>query len=515
MQTQSEASTAFSLDDITKTFGGTRALKGVTITLAPGTVHALVGENGAGKSTALSVLAGKITPTSGRIITPIGAVESLTPRRARSMGIHAVYQELTVVPALTPAANVFLGAEERRAGVLRDRAMRRAYVELCERVGVKVATARRAGDLSVAEQQTLEILRAVRSNAKVILFDEPTAALAESERLAFFRVVKQLRDSGVALAFVSHNLEEVLENSDDITVFRDGLVVDERPSREWTKALLVQAMLGSSQSAGMDRRPEKSAAMISRKPLLEVRQLRTRKNDQPIDFTLYAGEILGIAGLVGSGRTSLLRALAGLDPEARGELVIQGKVRSLPWSVRKARRSGLSLLPEDRKTQGLALRLSASSNVSMGEAGKASTLGFIQAGTMREMCSSAVSGLGFDTSRLPAPAWTFSGGNQQKLLLGRWILSHHLLLLADEPSRGVDVGVRAQIEEALRAFTDRGCGVILVSSELEEVAALSDRIIVLHQGRAVATLRSGYDDTSVDHLLRLAFGSNQATGEEA
>ncbi len=495
----------YGLLGITKSFGGTRALKGIDLTIQPGRVHALVGENGAGKSTALGVLAGRIFPTTGLIRTPDGEFQGLTPKRARGIGIHAVYQELTIVPALSPQANVFLGSELRTAGFLRNGEMRQQYVDLCERVGVRVSHASRAGSLSVAEQQMLEILRAVRSNARVILFDEPTAALAASERTAFFRVVDQLKAEGVAIAFVSHNLDEVLAHSDDVTVFRDGEVVESASVGDSTKSTLVSAMLG----AALADRPVKEARRgpVPRDVLMSVTGLTTSKSASPQHFDLLRGEILGIAGLVGSGRTSLLRALAGLDSAAQGTVSIAGQQSTLPWSVRKAQHVGISLLPEDRKLQGLSMLLSATGNISMGQSNKAARLGFVNATTLREMCSDAVGGLGFDTRRLANPAWTFSGGNQQKLLLGRWIVASQPILLADEPSRGVDVGVREQIEDALREFTQQGRSVILVSSELEEVSALSDRILVMKSGEIVATLISGQDDTSVESLLRLAFGA--------
>lgn len=500
----------YGLLGITKSFGGTRALKGVDLTIRPGRVHALVGENGAGKSTALAVLAGRILPTTGLVQTPNGVFQGLTPKRARGIGIHAVYQELTIVPALSPQANVFLGSELRTAGFLRNGEMRQQYVDLCERVGVRASYASRAGSLSVAEQQMLEILRAVRSDARVILFDEPTAALAASERTAFFKVVEQLKAAGVAIAFVSHNLDEVLAHSDDITVFRDGEVVERASASESTKTTLVSAMLGAT----LADRPDKA---LKRSPvphdiLMSVTGLTTSKSASPQHFDLLRGEILGIAGLVGSGRTSLLRALAGLDGAAQGTVAVAGRQWALPWSVRKAQQVGISLLPEDRKLQGLSMLLSATGNISMGQSDKAARLGFVNATTLREMCSNAVGGLGFDTQRLGDPAWTFSGGNQQKLLLGRWIIASQPILLADEPSRGVDVGVREQIENALREFTQQGRSVILVSSELEEVSALSDRILVMKAGEIVATLISGQDDTSVESLLRLAFGATSREG---
>lgn len=495
----------YSLLGITKSFGGTRALKGIDLTIQPGRVHALVGENGAGKSTALGVMAGRISPTTGLIQTPLGEFQGLTPKRARGIGIHAVYQELTIVPALSPQANVFLGSELRTAGFLRAGEMRQQYVDLCERVGVRASTASRAGSLSVAEQQMLEILRAVRSNARVILFDEPTAALAASERTAFFRLVDQLKTEGVAIAFVSHNLDEVLAHSDEVTVFRDGEVVERASAGDATKSDLVSAMLGATLADRPVRNRKQSPA--PRDVLLSVTNLTTSKSASPQDFDLLRGEILGIAGLVGSGRTSLLRALAGLDSAAQGTVAMEGQQWMLPWTVRKAQQVGLSLLPEDRKLQGLSLRLSAAGNISMGQSDKAARFGFVNATSLREMCSSAVGGLGFDTQRLGSPAWTFSGGNQQKLLLGRWIVASQPILLADEPSRGVDVGVREQIENALRDFTQQGRSVILVSSELEEVSALSDRILVMKSGEIVATLVSGQDDTSVENLLRLAFGA--------
>jgi ABC-type sugar transport system ATPase subunit len=481
----------------------------------PGQIQALVGENGAGKSTCLGLVAGRLTPSSGTIYVQGEPLELGSPRASRRAGIHAIYQELTIVPGLSPEANVFLGQNLARRGWLQEKEMRVSYAELCDRLGVEPSRTRRSGALSVADQQLLEIMRAVVSSAQAILLDEPTASLAQAEREALFQTLHQLRSHGLALSLVSHNLDEVLENSDTITVFRDGSAVEGRPASEWTKRELVSSMLGSATrgadiAAGRGQSRSRAPKPVSQQPVLVVDSLTSAGVLHDISFELHRGEILGIAGLVGSGRTSLLRALAGLDGGATGVVAVDGSRAGPPRSVREARRRGIALLPEDRKNQGLVLARSAADNVTLGEWKGLSKLSFLPSRALNMSASKAAASVGFNADRIGAQASSLSGGNQQKLMLARWLYTEHAVLLADEPTRGVDVGAKADILVALEKIVAQGRSLIIVSSELEEVVGLSDRVLVMSRGRVVGLLDSADRAITVETILQMIFDSAAA-----
>ncbi len=491
-----------------KRFGAARALGGVDLDVRAGTVHALVGGNGAGKSTCLGLIAGRIPPTEGTVTvgeTPLGHGD---PREARQAGVATIYQELTIVPALSTQANVFLGVPHARGGWLAERRMRDEFVALCRRLDVQLPLDVPAGALSVADQQLLEILRALVSDPRVILFDEPTASLAQHEREVLFRVMRDLRDQGVAILFVSHNLDEVLEIADDVTVFRNGRRVAGGPAAQWTKPGLVAEMLGRPWSGAVtvsgdaDRRSQAASA-------LRVAGLAVPGALHPVDLEVGAGEILGVGGLVGSGRTTLLRALAGVAPHAHGACWIGGERTTLPTSAHAARRHGIALISEDRKSAGLLTRMSSMDNVVVSDLRAVSRWGFLSRRAVREAAGRAVEDLSFDLGRLATNAANLSGGNQQKLLLGRWRHCPPRVLLADEPTRGVDIGAKEDILRALRDLAVAGTAVIVVSSELEELVAVADRITVLAEGRQVGELRRDADPISVDAILGMAFRTEQ------
>jgi ABC-type sugar transport system ATPase subunit len=495
---------------VSKTYGATHALRDVTLDLAAGRVHALVGENGAGKSTCLGMAAGRVAPTSGTIEVAGEPLRPGDPRASRRAGVCAIYQELTIAPALSAQANVFLGNTEARFGVLREGAMRDRYLSLCEELGVQAHPDTPAGSLSVADQQMLEIMRAVLVDARALLFDEPTASLAETERVALFALIERLKRKGVAIALVSHNLDEVLEHSDDITVFRNGAAVASLAVDSWTKGELVGAMLGAeAETSPLARtlagRPAESRDGKSGAPVLRVEGMSSPGRIHDVSFELRHGEILGIAGLVGSGRSSLLRALAGLDPAVTGQMTLHGRELRMRGGVRRARRAGIALLPEDRKHQGLALRMTSADNVVLGEYGPIAKLGWLSDRPLRRAANDAAASVAFDTRRLRDPAGDLSGGNQQKLMLARWKYTDHTVLLADEPTRGVDVGARRQILASLEEMVAAGRSMIVVSSDLEEIVALSDRVLVMVGGQVRQTLDASLEPVSVESILNEIF----------
>lgn len=504
------------LENVSRSFGAIRAVRDVSMVLARrGEVHAVVGENGAGKSTCLGLAAGRIPASSGNVMVAGERLLGNALRESRRRGVRSIYQELTVLPALSPEANVFLGQEHATGGWLREREMREEYERLCEQLGVRPAFSSRSGHLSIAEQQMLEILRAVASNASAILFDEPTAALAHAERESLFRSIADLARNEVAITMVTHNLDEVLNHSERATVMRDGAVVEARPIAEWTKSDLVAAMLGdarfSAVATGFRARPSEPSRAQSPKsdaqpsdPVMVVENLAVGRVAN-LSFELRPGEILGIAGLVGAGRTSVLRAIAGLDRRATGSVRTPDGSTQVPRSVPEARRRSIALLPESRKTDGLVLSRNGAENVILGEWRKLSNLGFTGDRRVQRAAVDPARKVGFDPRRLGGLARDLSGGNQQKLMLARWLVGDQRILLADEPTRGVDVGAKREILEAMEAIVATGRSIIMVSSELEEVVGLSDRLLVLNAGRAVGTLDAAAEPIDPQVVLHMMF----------
>ena len=420
----------------------------------------------------------------------------------------AIYQELTIVPALSAEANVFLAEPMGSHGMLAERDMRARYVELCEQLNVgAVAPRTPAGRLSVAEQQMLEILRALVSEARIILFDEPTASLGGPEREALFKLIDSLRAAGTTIVFVSHNLDEVLDIADAITVFRDGQVAVSERREAFTKASLVGAMLGETgdqrllgellepgepvpaasdhSSPAPRRRVDRSAG---KPPIIAATEVSVPGAIDGLEVEVHAGEIVGIGGLVGSGRSTLLRALAGVDPVSTGRMWVDGREVEWPRTVRQALSYGIALIPEDRKTQGLVLPMTAMENIALSEFGGAAGWGIVSPKSLERRTESVAAAFGFRPDRLREPARNLSGGNQQKLLFARWRYRTPRVLLADEPTRGIDVGAKAEILRSLDEMAATGLGLIMVSSELEEVAAVADRVVVLAEGAMAGVL---------------------------
>jgi len=512
------ADVAVTYSGVTKEYAATVALRDASLSLPAGQVHAFVGENGAGKSTCLGVLAGRIAPTSGEVRVWGEEIGYGDPRACRRAGVVAIYQELTIVPALSAQANVFLGLPLSTRGFLSEKAMRARYLELCREIGVPaVPDGVPAGKLSVAEQQLLEIMRALVSDARVILFDEPTASLALDERDALLRLMDRLRSNGITLVFVSHNLDEVLEVADTVTVFREGSIVARGARQEWDKTRVVREMLGGKiadrikhelleDAQAMTLEPPAPARAAGAVPIVRVEGLTVPGAVEDVSFEIHAGEILGLGGLVGSGRTTVLRALVGLEPRATGRMWVDGTPTSLPRSVRQARRYGLALIPEDRKGQGLVLGMDAMNNVALSDLGSVSRGGLLSRRRMAKQTTAMAESFGFRGDRIGELARNLSGGNQQKLLLARWRFCPPRILLADEPTRGIDIGAKAEIMSSLEAMAQEGLGIIVVSSELEEVCALSHRVVVLAEGRMAGLLERHETSITPSRIMSTAFG---------
>jgi len=498
--------------DLSRRFRSTVALAGINLDIHRGEVHALVGENGAGKSTLLGIFAGRIAASAGSV--EVGGVP-LTPgdpRASRHAGMVAIYQELTIVPALSAVANVFLGQTLSKAGILSNEEMIRQFEKLCADLDVKIPPKVLAGKLSVADQQMLEIMRAIAARAEIVLLDEPTAALAPPERTALFRVVDRLRDQGVTMLLVSHNLDEVMAVADQVTVLRDGRIVETRHATQWTKQQLIHGMLGRDLDIGSNLRAERRPLDDDAPAVLRVEGLTIPRRLANVSFTLRRGEILGFGGLVGSGRTSLLRALAGLEPKATGRMWIDGHEVPWPRSPLAAIRRGICLIPEDRKEEGLALAMTAAENICMSEFHEVARFGVLSHAGMLAAAERSAADYGLPSRMLTGEVRNLSGGNQQKVLLARWAHRRPRVLLADEPTRGIDIGAKEEILKSLDRAALSDVSIIFVSSELEEVAAISDRVEVLSSGTHAASLTNPREvPFSVHDILRAAFRVAEAS----
>jgi ABC-type sugar transport system ATPase subunit len=489
---------------IEKIYPGVNALKGVDLDVYDSEVHAIVGENGAGKSTLLKIACGALALTAGKIELEDLSVEFGHPSEARAAGIVAVYQELTIIPGLSAMANVFLGREKRRWGFLQRDAMLKDYHTLQEQLDVEIDPDQPAGLLSISDQQSLEIMRGLAADAKILILDEPTASIGLHEREALYSTVQKLRSHGVAILLISHDLDEVFYLSDQITVLREGQKTGSQRRDDWTRESLVSAMLGERGSAKIPPKQPPSRAANEEK-LLEATDVCVPEKVHSVNFTVRRGEIVGIAGLVGAGRTELLRAMVGMEPGSSGKLRVRGKVVGWPTDPRMARDLGIALTPEDRKRQGLVLSLPSYANVTLPNPWKSSQVGFLSPRSEMNRARPVTERLGLQKGALKRDARTLSGGNQQKLVLAKWLEMNMAVLLVDEPTRGVDIGAKVELFGVLEGLARRGVAVVMVSSEIEEVMDHSDRVLVMSRGRLIAEVEGR--TTAKDDVIKMIFAA--------
>jgi len=469
--------------DVAKHFGGVQALDRVSLTVHKGSVHALVGENGAGKSTLGRIVAGVLGADGGRVILDGTDVTFRSPREALEHGVAAISQEPSVVPRLTVAENVFLGVEPTEGGFIRKRPLRNAYAKLAADAGFDLPGGMPAGRLRTSEQQKVEILRALSRDARLIVMDEPTAALGSHEARQLYTIIRGLAASGKTIILISHFLREVLELADTVTVLRDGRLVKTSPTAAETDASLVEAMLGRPLTATF---PPRSLPPAGAPVLMRARDLRAA-GVEGVGFDLRAGEILGLAGLVGAGRTELARAIFGAAKVESGEVVLLESVR-LGRSPRRSLSAGLAMIPESRKDDGLIFGRSTIENATISRLDALTTFGVVRRRRERRAATAVLERCGVRGAGYSAPVAQLSGGNQQKVLLARTLLCEPRVVIADEPTRGVDVGAKRAIYDFLTSLAADGLGVILISSELEEVIGLSHRVLVMRRGRITSEL---------------------------
>jgi rhamnose transport system ATP-binding protein len=495
------AETHIAVRGIGKRYDGVVALDGVSIEFARGSIHALVGENGAGKSTLGKVVAGAVLPDAGHVEVLGRRVHLQSPRDALGHGMALVHQEISLVPSLSVLDNVFLGVEPTRTGFLAKAAQRRRFREMCDETGFELDPARLVRELRVGDQQKVEILRALVRGADAIVFDEPTATLTRQEAEHLYDVLRMLQDRGTTVIYVSHFLHEVLALADAVSVLRDGRLVHTSPAAGETVDSLITGMLGGSLDAAFpSKRPVPDAAPV----VLRAVGVTRKGVVEDVSLSVRAGEIVGLAGLVGSGRTELARLIFGADRRDSGDIDVCGKSASIR-TPRAAVDAGLAFVPENRKEQGVLLRASARENLTISHLNRYAAFGLLRRGRESTAAREIAEKVGLRPPALERAAATFSGGNQQKLVFGRWLSGRPSVLIADEPTRGVDVGAKLALYELLQSMAADGMGVLLISSELEELTGLAHRILVMRSGRLVAELPG---DASDGEVLSAAFGEH-------
>jgi ABC-type sugar transport system ATPase subunit len=485
---------------VTKRFGGIVALDAVSLSIDEGECHALMGENGAGKSTLGKILAGILRPDAGAVEIGGSGKQFHSAKDARAAGIGMVHQELALCPDLSIADNLLLGRTPRRWGLfVRTQALVSEAAMLLRDIAPELDVRRRMRSLSVAQRQLVQIASAIGTGARILVFDEPTSSLAERESRRLFGIIAGLRARGVTIIYVSHRLPEVFELADRISVLRDGRFVGTLTRSDATDDGLVRMMIGRP----LVSEQHQLGAGRSGKSVLEVRGLSSPQLFGPLSVTVCAGEIVGVAGLVGAGRSEMARAMFGLDPRARGSVCVAGREISR-LSVRARMNAGLAYLPEDRQHEGLALALSCRRNFSLTIPEKLSRLFFLDRARETALVDTFFRMLGIKAASADAPASSLSGGNQQKIVLAKWLARNALVYMLDEPTRGIDIGAKSAIHDKIREMAAAGAAVLLISSELPELLALSHRIVVLKDGELAGEIQGR--DATQEHVLRMMSG---------
>jgi len=485
---------------IAKTYPGVRALSGVDFRVMPGEVHALVGENGAGKSTLMKILAGAETRDSGSITIAGAQAHIASPHEAMSLGISIIYQEFNLVPYMNAAENIFLGREP--VGVVAGMVdFRRMYAEaqrIIDELGVRLDVRVPVNHLSVAQQQMVEIAKATSRRSRIIAMDEPSATLTDHELENLFALIRRLKAEGVGIIYISHRLEEVFDIADRVTVLRDGELVATKAVSETDREDMIRMMVGRELTDIIPKQKAEPGDVA-----IEVRGLTRGNILRDISFSVRKGEVLGLAGLVGAGRTEVARALFGADTIDSGEILLDGRPVKLR-SPRQAIDLGIGLVTEDRKSLGLVLGMAVRENISLANLGELSRAGFVSPAKDREVANQYISDLLIKTPSPEQAVENLSGGNQQKVVLAKWLFTKSRVLIFDEPTRGIDVGAKTEIYHLMNRLAAQGVAIIMISSELPEVLGMSDRIIVMHEGRIAGELSR--EEATQEKIMSLATG---------
>ncbi len=486
---------------ITKAFPGVVALDRVSFSCQAGEVHALVGQNGAGKSTLMKILAGALQPDSGEIRLKGQPVQIRSPRQAQALGISIIYQEFNLLPDLTVAENIFLGRPPRtRLGTVDWKRLRQEARAVLDRLGVQIDVDQPVRRIAVAEQQMVEIAKALSLHSDILVMDEPSAVLGGHELARLFEVIRTLKQQGVTIIYISHRLAEVFEIADRVTVLRDGQLVGVVSPREVSEGELIRMMIGQHLRETF---PEARGEIGE--TVLEVSGLTRRGAFEDVSFTIRRGEIVGLAGMVGAGRTAVARALFGAEPVDAGEVLLDGQ-RVRITSPQTGVSYGLALVPEDRKADGLVLGLSVRKNITLPILNRISHLGVLQEAQERRIVEEAVRNLDIRTPSLNQEVRYLSGGNQQKVVLAKWLSAAPKVIILDEPTRGIDVSAKFEMYQLIRNLAQRGAAILLISSELPEILGLSDRILVMHRGRIVGEFSR--EEATEEKVLALATGGS-------
>jgi rhamnose transport system ATP-binding protein len=498
--------TLLTAENVTKAYAGVQALKSASFELRAGEVHALIGENGAGKSTFIKILTGAVEADSGRLVIEGREVGENSPTIAKALGVAAIYQQPALFPELSVAENIAIGQEKKGLfGRVDWKARRRRAAELLAEVGARIDPDVEAGSLTMPQQQLVEIARALGANAKMLILDEPTASLSEDDANNLFRVIRGLKEKGVGMIYISHRLEELPAIADRVTVLRDGNTIDTRVMAEVGREELIKLMVGRELSQIFPKRAVKLGEVV-----LEMKNLGYGKAGiKNINLSVRAGEIVGIAGLVGAGRTEFARLVFGLDTADRGEILLYGKpIRST--HPQDAIRNRIAYLPEDRRKHGVILDLPISSNITLASLKILSGFGGINFKREKELAAEYTRRLGVKTPSIHDSVSTLSGGNQQKVALSRWLITKPEVLILDEPTQGIDVGAKAEIHELMTELAEQGVAILMISSELPEVLGMSDRIAVMHGGTIVEILDR--EEATQATVLSIALGHANGHG---
>ena len=483
-----------SIQDVSKSFPGVKALDNVSIEVRRGTVHGIVGENGAGKSTLMKILSGVYTKDSGTVVFDGKVIEHTTPVESLNRGLSIIYQEFNLVNTMSVGENIFLGRFKEVGGMRGSHSKARA---LLDSIGSTIDTRKLVGELSAAEKQMVEITKALAFNSKLIIMDEPSSSLTSDELKRLFMIIGNLRAKGVSIIYISHKLDEIFELCDIVTIMRDGHMIDTKPVGELTRGEMIAKMVGRTIENEFPERPR-----CVGETLMEVRSINTRKLHD-ISFELKKGEILGLVGLVGAGRTEIIRAIYGADKARGHKVLIRGKLTRIKKPAH-AKKAGIGLVPEDRKLQGLVLPFSVQSNIAMASLDKLTRFGFINTSAEKKIADKQIRELLIKTPSAQTKAVSLSGGNQQKCVVGRWLEINPDILILDEPTRGIDVGAKYEIYVLMKRIVENGGSIIMISSELPEVLNMSNRVLTICDGRITGEFDP--EEVSAQTIMNAAIG---------